>query len=75
MAMPLKYMAHIPEPVKIAGWVHGILFLLFGIALIQVWYDRKWKFLKALIAFIASLLPFGTFVFDRYLKKEQAMHD
>ena len=71
IAMPLKYIAHIPEPVKYTGWLHGLLFVLFGIALLQVWIERRWKFSRALIAFISSLVPFGTFIFDRSLKQEQ----
>ena len=72
IAMPLKYFAGRPEFVKYTGWVHGVLFVIFGLALIDVWISRKWSFGKVVTAFIASLLPFGTFVFDQQLKKEQA---
>ena len=71
VAMPLKYLAGLPIAVKYTGWLHGLLFVMFGAALINVWVARKWSFPKVLIAFIASLLPFGTFVLDRQLKKEQ----
>lgn len=70
VAMPLKYVAHIPEGVKYVGWAHGVLFVLFCIYLLKVWIGLKWSFGKATIAFIASLLPFGTFVLDARLKKE-----
>ncbi|MEX1187984.1 MAG: DUF3817 domain-containing protein [Bacteroidia bacterium] len=70
VAMPLKYMADLPLPVKVGGWIHGLLFVAFGFSLISVWIDRKWKFSKVLLAFICSLLPFGTFWFDRRLKQE-----
>ena len=29
IAMPLKYLMHIPEAVKYTGWVHGALFITF----------------------------------------------
>ena len=29
IAMPLKYLMHIPEAVKITGWIHGALFVTF----------------------------------------------
>jgi integral membrane protein len=29
IGMPLKYMAGIPLPVKILGWIHGVLFVAF----------------------------------------------
>ncbi|HEY9560272.1 MAG TPA: DUF3817 domain-containing protein [Anseongella sp.] len=70
VAMPLKYLADMPLVVKYAGWVHGLLFVLFMLALLEVTIKRKWTFFKCLRGFIASLIPFGTFIFDRELKKE-----
>ena len=70
IAMPLKYFANIPEAVKYVGWAHGVLFVLYCIYLLKVWMGYKWSFWKASWAFIASLLPFGTFVLDRQLTKE-----
>jgi integral membrane protein len=71
IAMPLKYLAGIPEPVKYLGWAHGVLFVLFGLALLQVWLVRRWSFLRAAGAFISSLLPFGTFVLDKHIRREE----
>jgi len=71
IAMPLKYVAGKPELVKYVGWAHGVLFVLFGLALLHVWIVRRWSFLKAVGAFIASLLPFGTFVLDKRLRREE----
>ncbi len=69
VAMPLKYFAQIPEGVKYIGWAHGVLFVLFCIYLLKVWVGLKWSFGKTAVAFIASLLPFGTFVLDAKLNK------
>lgn len=65
IAMPLKYLADWPWGVKYVGWAHGILFILFvGLAF---WYMIKHKqpLLWFIYAFIAALLPFGPFVFER----------
>lgn len=70
IAMPLKYFANMPDAVKYVGWAHGVLFVLFCFYLVKVWMAYKWSFWKATGAFIASLLPFGTFVLDKQLKKE-----
>ena len=70
IAMPLKYLAGIPWAVKYMGWAHGVLFVSFGFFLIRVWIKYKWSFGKTTMAFVASLLPFGTFVLDKRLKKE-----
>jgi integral membrane protein len=72
IAMPLKYFAGYPLAVKYTGWAHGVLFVAFGCALLNVWISRKWPFSKVFKAFIASLLPFGTFILDKSLKAEEA---
>lgn len=71
IAMPLKYMAGDPRAVLYVGWVHGLLFMLYILALITVKINLEWKFKKALIAFLASLVPFGTFILDKSLRKEE----
>ena len=70
IAMPLKYVAGKPEFVKYVGWAHGVLFVLYLIFLLQAWTKQQWKFGKVIKAFVASLLPFGTFVMDKQLKTE-----
>ena len=69
IAMPLKYGAGIPWPVKYVGWLHGVLFVAYGASLLWVWVSEKWSFTKVVLAFVVSLVPFGTFWFDKkYLK-------
>lgn len=70
IAMPLKYFAGQPLPVKYLGWVHGVLFVIYCVLLLLVWVKYKWSFGKTTLAFIASLIPFGTFILDKRLKKE-----
>jgi len=69
--MPLKYLAGDPQMVLYVGWVHGLLFMLFILALITVKINLEWKFSKMLLSFLASLLPFGTFIMDRYWQKDE----
>ena len=69
IAMPLKYMAGMPTPVRIIGMLHGILFVGYVIALLQATRVYQWSSKKALIAFGLSFLPFGTFFLERILKK------
>jgi integral membrane protein len=72
IAMPLKYIWNQPGAVKIMGWIHGALFVLFMILALRAYEKRGWPFKKLATAFVAACLPFGTFVFDRQLKKEPA---
>jgi integral membrane protein len=72
IAMPLKYAAGMPEAVLIAGWIHGVLFVLFVAATLQVARQRCWSRNKVLAAAAASVLPFGPFVLDaRLLRSEE----
>lgn len=70
VAMPLKYAAGFSQAVTWMGWAHGVLFVLFIISLIKVWEKYGWGIKKVMGAFAASLLPFGTFVLEKRLKKE-----
>lgn len=70
IAMPLKYVFALPRAVRVVGSVHGALFVLFVGALIWVVIDRRWRVSRAALAFCASLVPGGTFVLDRALKRE-----
>ena len=72
IAMPLKYLADLPLAVRIVGSVHGVLFLIFMAALYRAGSERRWPFRRWLIAFVSSVVPFGTFVFDRSLRREIA---
>lgn len=71
IAMPLKYFLDWPSLVKIVGMIHGVLFLLYIVALAHVTLKNRWSILKAAGAFIASLLPFGNFVLDARIRHEQ----
>ncbi|WP_316763704.1 DUF3817 domain-containing protein [Pedobacter aquatilis] len=73
VAMPLKYYADMPLAVKYTGWAHGLLFVLYAALLVLAWQEQKWKFGKAVLIFLASLLPFMPFVVDRKLKDERAV--
>ena len=70
VAMPLKYLAHFPEPVKYLGWAHGLLFLSYLTMLGWVLLRRKWPITFGFLGFVAALLPLGPFVFERYLRRK-----
>ena len=72
VAMPMKHVAGNPLFVKYGGWAHGLLFILFLMAIFQAWAERAISFKQAALAFAASLLPFGPFVLDRKLKQQTA---
>jgi integral membrane protein len=71
IAMPLKYYFNQPMAVKIVGWLHGILFIAF----VALAWNYKNSYNKNLnwfaMAFAAALIPAGTLIFDKKLKKEE----
>ena len=67
IAMPLKYLAGQPLAVKQVGMAHGVLFVLYVLLLVQQSVERDWSWRKALLGFVASLVPLGTFWADRKL--------
>ena len=71
VAMPLKYAAGLPGAVRVVGMANGVLFILFCVALFRAATDREWPFGRWAGAFVASLVPFGTFVLDRSLRREE----
>ena len=71
IAMPLKYLLHIPEVVKVFGWIHGALFIAFIYFAFEVMGAFKKNIYWFAKAFAAAILPLGTFIFDRQLKKQE----
>ncbi len=65
--MILKYKFSMPQPNFIVGLAHGILFVLYIVLLLQVSLIHRWNIFKMFMAFIASLIPFGTFYADKVL--------
>jgi integral membrane protein len=71
----VKRLADMPLGVKIFGPIHGGLFLLLILVIFQAWGDKALSLRGAVMAFIASLLPFGPFLIDRKLAKSMPAGD
>jgi integral membrane protein len=72
IAMPLKYFFGFPMAVKIVGMAHGVLFIAYCLLLALQMKANKWNLLFGIYLFVATLIPFGTFVTDRKLAKISA---
>ena len=72
VAVPLKYMANIPEATQIPGMLHGILFVLYLVLLIMASIERKWSFKHGFLLFLASIFPFGFLIAELTFLKKQA---
>lgn len=72
IAMPLKYLAGMPEAVSVVGMAHGVLFMIYLAALVQTWSELKWPLSRALLGAAAGVLPFGPWVFDAKVLRQSA---
>ena len=72
IAMPMKYYLDMPQVVKIVGWCHGVLFMLYIPAVFLAYKAMRWSFFSLLVALGASLVPLGTFLLDKSLKRREA---
>ncbi len=67
LTMILKYQYAMPRPNYIVGMAHGVLFIAYILLVLQVAYLYKWSKMKVFWAFVASLVPFGTFYAEKHL--------
>jgi integral membrane protein len=70
--VPLKHLAANPLGVRILGPIHGLFFLLYAWAVYDAVGNDRWTKKQALWAMIASVLPFGTFVLDARIRRDES---
>jgi len=73
IAMPIKYVMGMPEVVRVVGTMHGVLFLLYVGLLAMLHVRQRWSFSFSLYALLASMIPFGTFMLDKQLRKKEVL--
>ncbi|NOK38904.1 DUF3817 domain-containing protein [Corallococcus exercitus] len=70
IAMPLKYVLHMPLGVRVVGMAHGLLFMAYLYTLMMAAIEYRWGVKRITVAFVASLVPGGTFWLDAQLRGE-----
>jgi integral membrane protein len=70
IGMPLKYAMDMPTPNLWIGWAHGALFIAYLVFGLHAAIVQRWSLFKVFAAFIASLIPFGTFVLEAKIRDE-----
>ena len=69
VAAPLKQLAGFPGASAILGPVHGLVFVLYVVALIEAAVAEAWPRRDWVRALLACLVPFGTFLNDGWLRR------
>lgn len=69
VTMPLKYQLDMGMPNKIVGMLHGVFFIGYCLLVFIVNRNVKWSLATNFWAYLASLVPFGTFIADAKIFK------
>lgn len=72
VAVPLKHLAGLPLAVSLVGPLHGLAFVAYLVAAIEVVGAGELARRDAWRTTLVALLPFGTFMNDRFLARLQA---
>ncbi len=70
IAMPLKYLAGIPEFVRYIGLAHGVLFIWYVGSVFFARDEYRFTLKQTGISLLASVIPFGTFYADKKIFKK-----
>ena len=71
VAMPLKYLFGMPGAVSIVGMLHGIFFIIYGVALLNAQLAVRWPARVVLALAAAAVLPLGPFFAEGWLRRQQ----
>ncbi len=72
IAMPLKYVWHMPLYVRWVGSFHGAFFVVFCIAIGFTARHQRWPLTTSGLAFASAFLPFGPILFERRFLPDEA---
>lgn len=71
VGMFLKYGSGTTDAgVRVAGMIHGVVFLGYAVVSVIVAVDRRWPFMRLVFALAAAVPPFATLVFDHHAENE-----
>ncbi len=65
IGVPLKRFGGNPDVVEVVGPIHGLLFVLYVLTVIQAKTEFRWPIGRTLLALAASVIPGGTFWADQ----------
>lgn len=69
IAVPLKHLFGIPDAVSLIGPIHGIAFILYIVTLIDNFSGGGWSGRDMARTSVVAIIPFGTFLNDRFLAR------
>ena len=70
IAVPLKYLADVREPVVVLGTAHGWLYALFFLSAVDLALRAKWTLKGAVLTVVAGTVPFLSFVAEHTVTRK-----
>ena len=71
IGVPLKHFAGKPAVASVVGVTHGVLYMVYLAAALQLAIARRWSIVRIAIVFAAGLVPFLTFYMERQVTREE----
>ena len=68
-ALVAPIIANNPIGVQVMGPVHGVLFVIYCIAALRLAREARWSLAVTALALLASVPPFTTWLFERWVIK------
>jgi integral membrane protein len=77
IGMLLKYVIEPGEfgdaAVRVSGFVHGLVFLGYGMTAVLVGINQHWRPRVMLVAVATAVVPYATLPFDRWLERRDLL--
>jgi integral membrane protein len=70
IAVPLKYLAGVREPVTVLGTAHGWLYALFFLSAVDLALRAKWSLKGSVAALVAGTIPFLSFIAEHTVTRK-----
>ena len=71
VAMPLKYVAHNRGAVAIVAPLHGALYVIYLLTVLQLSFSRRWPLSRTLLVMLGGVVPFLSFVTERRVVRDE----
>jgi integral membrane protein len=71
VGVPLKHFAGKPQVASVVGVTHGVLYMVYLAAALQLAIARRWSLTRIAVVFAAGLVPFLTFYMERLVTREE----
>lgn len=65
VAVPLKYLADAPALVSVVGPIHGFLFAVYVLGVLDLAVRARWSLVRTGLVMVSGTIPFLSFVMER----------